>query len=277
MMPCRSLPGTVAISPPDASGQIGRAAHLIRPGDRPAEAIRREIAVEAPISLEYNGIAYAVMMATPADLIDYVTGFSLSEKLIETPAGIEDIDIHQAEKGWIIRTQLAGDRTETLLARVRTRVSESSCGLCGMENLEEVMRPLPAVAPHQVPSSEAIFRALGELQHHQPLHNATGAVHAAAFADRAGEVLYAREDVGRHNALDKLIGCLARAGRYAGDGFILTSSRCSYEMVEKSVRAGATTLVTVSAPTSLAVERAEEAGLTLVALARPDAALLMCG
>lgn len=238
--------------------------------------MRRDIAVEAPLSLEFNGIAYAVMMATPADFVDYVTGFALSEKLIETPAGIVDIDIHHAEKGWVVRCQLAGDRTEALLARVRTRVSESSCGLCGMENLEEVMRPLPKVPPHDPPSSDAIFRALDELRHNQPLHNATGAVHAAAFADQSGHVLYAREDVGRHNALDKLIGCLARAGQGTSDGFILTSSRCSYEMVEKSVRAGATTLVTISAPTSLAVDRAEEAGLTLIALARPDAALLMC-
>lgn len=267
----------MAISPPDPGGHVDRAAQLLRPGGEPAQASRRNIAVEAPLSLEFNGIAYAVMMATPADFMDYVTGFALGEKLIETPADIEDMDIHRAEKGWIVRAQLAGDRTEALLARVRTRVSESSCGLCGMENLEEVMRPLPKVPSHPAPSSDAIFRALTELRAHQPLHNATGAVHAAAFADRQGHILHAREDVGRHNALDKLIGGLARAGQSAADGFILTSSRCSYEMVEKSVRAGATALVTISAPTSLAVDRAEEAGLTLVALARPDAALLMCG
>lgn len=240
------------------------------------EHASRTIAVEAPVSLEFNGIAYAVMMATPQDLIDYVTGFALSEKLIETPADIEDIDIHAAEKGWIVRTQLQGGRTESLLARVRTRVSESSCGLCGMENLEEVMRPLPKVAAHEAPASDAIFRALAELRAHQPLHNATGAVHAAAFADPSGHIVDAREDVGRHNALDKLIGCLARGGQRASQGFILTSSRCSYEMVEKSVRAGATTLVTISAPTSLAVARAQAAGLTLIALARPDAALMVC-
>ena len=265
----------MAISPPDQSGHVDRAVRILRPGKAPDEQASRAIAVEAPVSLEYNGIAYAVMMATPADLVDYVTGFSLAEKLIETPADIDDIDIHQAEKGWLVRTQLAGSRTETLLARVRVRVSESSCGLCGMDNLDEVMRPLPCVPAHQAPEKQAFFRALAELGDHQPLHNATGAVHAAAFADRKGHVLYAREDVGRHNALDKLIGCLARHGTDAADGFILTSSRCSYEMVEKSVRAGANTLVTISAPTSLAVARADEAGLTLIALARPDAVLLM--
>lgn len=269
------MPRTQAISPPDESGHLARAVQLIRP-DGTAEAAQRAIAVEAPISLEFNGIAYAVMMATPADLIDYVTGFSLSEKLIGTPADIEDIDIHQVENGWVVRTQLAGDRTEALLARIRTRVSESGCGLCGMENLEEVMRPLPQVAPHERPQGPAIFRALAELRNFQPLHNATGAVHAAAFADHSGRILHAREDVGRHNALDKLIGCLARMNQNAAEGFILTSSRCSYEMVEKSVRAGANTLVTISAPTSLAVARAEEAELTLIALARPDCALLMC-
>lgn len=217
------------------------------------------------------------MMATPVDLIDFVTGFSLSEKLIEIPADIMDIDIHPVEKGWVVRTQLAGDCTQALMARMRTRVAESSCGLCGMENLEEVMRPLPPVARHERPQGSAIFRALAELGDHQPLHKATGAVHAAAFADPGGHILHTREDVGRHNALDKLIGCLARLGQNAAEGFIVTSSRCSYEMVEKSVHAGAHTLVTISAPTSLAVARAEEAELTLIALARPDCALLMCG
>lgn len=265
---------TLAISPPENNHHLSRPVQLIRPHGV-AEAVNRAIAVEAPVSLEFNGIAYAVMMATPVDLIDYVTGFSLSEKLIEAPADIEDIDVHQAEKGWIVRTQLAGDRTEALLARVRTRVSESSCGLCGMENLEEAMRPLPRVPPHKHPAKAAVFRALAEFSDHQPMHNATGAVHAAAFADHYGQILFAREDVGRHNALDKLIGCLARLNQSAAEGFILTSSRCSYEMVEKSVRAGANTLVTISAPTSLAVAGAGEAGLTLIALARPDCALLM--
>lgn len=265
----------MAISPPDKNGQVRRAVRLIRPGDRSGKGDSRSIAVEAPISLEFNGIPYAVMMATPADLVDFVTGFVFSERLIQRLADIEDIDIHQAEKGWIVRVQLSGNCTETLLARVRTRVSESSCGLCGMENLEEVMRPLPKVASHDLPASDIIFKALSELCDHQPLHNATGAVHAAAFADSAGNILHAREDVGRHNALDKLIGCLARLGQNAEQGFILTSSRCSYEIVEKAVRAGATTLVTISAPTSLAVSRAEDAGLTLIALARPDSALLM--
>ncbi|MBK5264520.1 MAG: formate dehydrogenase accessory sulfurtransferase FdhD [Alphaproteobacteria bacterium] len=265
----------MAISPPDKSHVLDQTIRLIRPGGRPTETIYRTIAVEDPVSLEFNGIAYAVMMATPTDLVDYVTGFALSEKLIETAADMEAVDIHHADNGWIVRARLAHTRTETLLARVRTRVSESSCGLCGMENLEEVMRPLPKVAAHEAVSHDAIFRALAELGEHQPLHNATGAVHAAAFADAEGHILHAREDVGRHNALDKLIGCLARADVPAADGFILTSSRCSYEMVEKSVRAEATTLVTISAPTSLAVSRAQDAGLTLIALARPDTAWLM--
>ncbi|MCF8707288.1 formate dehydrogenase accessory sulfurtransferase FdhD [Rhizorhapis sp. SPR117] len=265
----------MAISPPDESYIRDQTIRLIRADGGPTETICRGIAVEDPVSLEFNGIAYAVMMATPADLVDYVTGFALSEKLIETAADLEDVDIHHADNGWIVRTQLAHTRTETLLARVRTRVSESSCGLCGMENLEEVMRPLPKVVAHEAVSHNAIFRALDELAEHQPLHNATGAVHAAAFADTKGHILHAREDVGRHNALDKLIGCLARVGIPAGNGFIITSSRCSYEMVEKALLAGATTLVTISAPTSLAVSRAQDAGLTLIALARPDTAWLM--
>jgi FdhD protein len=147
--------------------------------------------------------------------------------------------------------------------------------LCGIENLEAVARPLPPVAAHEPVAAEAVFRALDELRGHQPLGQATGAAHVAAFATRQGAILYAREDVGRHNALDKLVGALARARQDAGDGFILSSARCSYEIVEKAVRAGATGLATVSLPTSLAAARAGAAGLTLYSLARGDSVLLV--
>ena len=239
------------------------------------EALVRAIAIEAPLSVEVGGIGYAVMMATPADLEDYAIGFALGEGLIETADQIGRIDAHPIEGGWALRIWLPPERNAVALERARKRVSESSCGLCGIENIEEVLRPLPPVTARIATGRSAIAAALAALRPHQPLARATGAVHAAAFCSPAGEILCVREDVGRHNALDKLIGALARSGVDPATGFILLSARCSYELVEKTVRAGCPMLVTISAPTSLAVERAAQAGLTLVALARTDSALVV--
>ena len=213
------------------------------------------------------------MMATPADLADFARGFALTEGLAQTPAHITDIAVAEVEKGWIVRAQLTGLGIDKLSERVRARVAESSCGLCGIENLDAVARPLPPVPPHGPLEPQAIFAALGQLRDHQPLTRATGAAHAAAFCLPDGTIAHAREDVGRHNALDKLVGALAAAGVSAADGFILSTARCSYEIVEKAVRAGAHTLVTISLPTSMAVERAQAAGLSLWCLARGDSVL----
>jgi len=245
---------------------------LAEPGD--AE-LTRSLPIEAPVSIEVGGIGYAVMMATPADLEDYALGFALSEGLVETPDQIERIDIHPVEGGWALRIWVPPDRKAMALERARQRVSESSCGLCGIENIEQVLRPLPPLTVRIATDRAAIAAALAALRDHQPLGQATGAVHAAAFCAPTGEILCTREDVGRHNALDKLIGALARAGTDPATGFILLSARCSYELVEKTVRAGCPMLVTISAPTSLAAERAAQAGLTLVALARADSALVI--
>ena len=230
---------------------------------------------EVPVALEFNGLAYAVMMASPRDLEDFALGFALTEGLAKAPGDLTGISAAEVEKGWILRATLTGLGIEQLTERVRARVAESSCGLCGIENLDAVAKPLPPVATHRTLDPQAIFRALGELRGHQPLGQATGAAHAAAFATADGAILHAREDVGRHNAMDKLIGALARAGQEPGDGFILSSARCSYEIVEKAVRAGATRLVTISLPTSMAVERAAAAGLSLWCLARDDSVLLV--
>ncbi len=238
-------------------------------------ALLRSIAIEAPVAIEVGGIGYAVMMATPSDLEDYATGLALSEALVETPGEIEGIDIHEAEGGFVVRIWLSPERRKRALERARTRVSESSCGLCGMENIEQVLRPLPKLAANITTNRSAIARALESLRDYQPLGQATGAVHAAALCTTDGTISCVREDVGRHNALDKLIGALAREGRSAQSGFILLTARCSYELVEKTVRAGCPMLVTISAPTSLAVERAVSAGLTLVTLARTDSALIV--
>jgi FdhD protein len=249
--------------------------HRLGFGDVPDRDLQRTVPTEAPVSIEVCGIAYAVMMATPSDLEDYAVGFVLNEALASYFGEIEEVDVDQVGGGWAVRIWLPPHRKDAVIERARTRVSESSCGLCGMENIEQVLRPLPRVAARITTNRQAISRALASLRDWQPLARATGAVHAAAFCDPAGTILCVREDVGRHNALDKLVGALARTGMSAATGFILLSARCSYELVEKTVRAGCPMLVTVSAPTSLAVERAVASGLTLVTLARADSALIV--
>jgi FdhD protein len=235
--------------------------------------VAREWVPEAPVALEFNGLSYAVMMATPADLADFALGFALTEGLAKAPSDLSDLAVVEVEHGWIVRAQLSGLGIAQLTDRVRARVAESSCGLCGIENLEAVARPLPPVPAHEPLAEAAIFAALAALREHQPLGRRTGAAHAAAFASPEGKILHAREDVGRHNALDKLIGVLAASGQDPAAGFILSTARCSYEIVEKAVRAGATRLVTVSLPTSMAVARAQAAGLSLWSLARDDSVL----
>jgi FdhD protein len=246
---------------------------VLRDGSRLAAS--RTWVPEAPVALEFNGLAYAVMMATPADLEDFVTGFAIGEGLAANAGEVTDVAIAEVDNGWIVRATLAGLGAEQMGDRVRARVAESSCGLCGIENLEAVSKPLPPVAAHAPLEPGAIFAALEAMKRMQPLGEATGASHAAAWADPAGAVHCLREDVGRHNAMDKLIGALARAGQSLATGFVLSSARCSYEIVEKAVRSRATSLVTVSLPTSMAVERAKEAGLSLWALARDDSVLLV--
>jgi FdhD protein len=240
-------------------------------------AATRTVPVEAPIAVSFNGIGYAVMMATPVDLEDFATGFALSERIVAAAGEIESIETQETPEGWLLDVRLAGDRVAPMIERVRRRVSESSCGLCGLENLEQVNRPLPKVTAAIDISDAAIFSALAGLSARQPLNARTGGVHAAAFCVPDGTIIDVREDVGRHTAFDKLIGALAREGRPVASGFFLLTSRCSYELVEKAVIAGAPLLVTVSTATSLAVARAEAAGLRLVMLARHDAMLEVGG
>lgn len=241
--------------------------------DGSAEPIARNVPLERPIALEFNGIGYAVMMATPCDLHDFAVGFALSERLVSRPAEIIDVDCHSAAQGAIVRVTLSPARAPEVFERVRHRTSDSSCGLCGIENLEQALRLLPPVPAQPPVPADAVFRALAALRDHQPLNRETGAVHAAARCSAAGNILDVREDVGRHNAFDKLIGAMARAGAAWDGGFALLSSRCSYELVEKAALSGCGALVTISAATDLAIARAKECGLTLVVLARPDAIL----
>ena len=240
-----------------------------------ATAAERTVAAETPVAISFFGIGYAVMMATPADLEDFAFGFALSERLIGSADEVVGISINPAGSGLLLDVELVPARRPLVFERVRHRIGESSCGLCGIENLEQALRPLPRLGAPPAVQGEALFAALASLRPHQPLNAATGAVHAAAFCDPDGAILAVREDVGRHNAFDKLIGHALRSGVDPAAGFALLTSRCSYELVEKAALWGVPMLVTVSAPTSLAVQRAEEAKLTLVALARPDAMLAM--
>ncbi len=233
----------------------------------------RALADEVPVAIEFNGIGYAVLMATPTDIGDLVQGFALAERLIGPDDAPFDVDTHRTDQGIVARATLPPLRTELLLDRVRHRASDSSCGICGIENLEQAIRPLPQVAERSRADRAAIFRALDGLAVHQPLNAATGAAHAAAWVGADGAIRLAREDVGRHNAFDKLIGAMKRAGADWDGGFALLSSRCSYELVEKAVLSQCPLLVTISAPTRLAAARAAQAGLPLVVLARPDAVL----
>lgn len=245
---------------------------LARDGN--AAPIERMLARETPIAIEINGIGYAVLMATPADLEDLAFGFLLTERLTDSPADIVAVDAHDAGQGVVLRIAVVETVGARLFDRVRHRTSDSSCGLCGIENLEQALRPLPRVGRRWAGDSQAVFRALDALEARQALNRDTGAVHAAAFCSAAGEVMTVREDVGRHNAFDKLIGAMLRAAQGWDGGFALLSSRCSYELVEKAVLAGCTMLATISAPTALAVDRAAEAGLALHALTRRDATLV---
>ena len=233
----------------------------------------RAVAEETPIAIEVNGIGYAVLMATPDDLDDLANGFALAERLIDRADDVLGIDAHRTGAGVVLRIALASRVGERIVERVRHRVAESSCGMCGIENLEQALRPLPRVTEPCRADDDAVFRALAALRDRQPLNRDTGAVHAAAACAADGAIRLVREDVGRHNAFDKLIGAMLRRGIEWEGGFALLSSRCSYELVEKAVLAGCPMLVTISAPTALAVRRAAAAGLPLRVLARADAML----
>nr|WP_097064253.1 formate dehydrogenase accessory sulfurtransferase FdhD [Sphingomonas guangdongensis] len=233
----------------------------------------RAVAVERPVAIEVNGLGYAVLMATPADLADLGVGFALTERLIDGASDVIDIDVHAAQQGDVLRLTVAPALAERVVARVRHRTSDSSCGLCGIENLEQALRPLPRVTADWTGDAAAIFRAYAALGEHQALNRATGAVHAAAACTEEGAIRLVREDVGRHNAFDKLIGAMARAREGWDGGFALLTSRCSFELVEKAVLSGCPMLATISAPTSLALERARTAGLPLHTLVRGDALL----
>jgi FdhD protein len=252
------------VLPPPAR-RIGRAAWrgaVVTGGER-------DVPEEIPIALTYNGTSHAVMMATPLDLEDFAIGFSLTEGIVSSPDEIETLEVAAAGEGLELRMWIAGVAREALQHRRRRLAGPTGCGLCGIESITDAMRPTRTVESGLTIPAALIEAALQEMVLRQNLNRQTHAVHAAGFCG-LGQGLVVREDVGRHNALDKLAGALARTTMTAAAGFLLLSSRVSIEMVQKAAAMGAAVIVAVSAPTALAVRTCAHAGITLAAVARRD-------
>jgi FdhD protein len=235
------------------------------------KAAARMVPEEMPIALSYGGTTHAVMMASPADLEDFALGFSITEGIISRPDEIDAIHIEEAGAGIDIQIRLRDLANRRFEARRRRLAGPVGCGLCGIESIDEAMRSIRNVGQSRLTlSGEDIALAMRLLSRQQPVHGETGAVHAAGFFVPGQGIVAAREDVGRHNALDKLAGALARMNIDAAAGVIAITSRVSVEMVQKAAAIGCGVLLAVSAPTALAIRTAEEAGMTLVALVRGD-------
>jgi FdhD protein len=230
----------------------------------------RTIPEETGIALTYDGSTYAVMMATPGDLEDFAVGFSLTEGIVGSPAEIEEFDIVEEENGIDLRMRLAAPPAKLLAARRRYLAGPVGCGLCGVDSLDDAMRVVPRVVATGAISADTIFAALRTIGPAQVLNRETRAVHAAVYFTEADGLVALREDVGRHNALDKLAGALARSGIVPTRGVVVVTSRLSVELVQKAAMIGAPILVAVSSPTALAVRTAEDSDITVVAVARRD-------
>lgn len=227
------------------------------------------LATEVPVALVYNGRAHAVMMCTPADLEDFAVGFSVTEGI--APSGdIRRCEVVRYSRGIELQLEIPADAAARLASRGRAIAGRTGCGLCGVEAIDDALREPPAVRSHATFQREALYAAGEALGRHQPLNDDTRTVHAAGWFPAAGPGAGAivREDVGRHNAVDKVVGALARAGTAGADGFLVVTSRASYELVQKAAVAGIPLLAAVSRPTALAVALAQDAGITLIGLLR---------
>ena len=239
-----------------------------------------QVAVETPVALVFNGISHAVMMATPADLEAFALGFALSEGLLRSRAECYGIDVVEGDAGIEVHIDVAAAAEARLKDQRRSLAGRTGCGLCGIDSLvrldlaPEALVPAPWVASL---SADTVQHALAAMSGRQPINAATGACHAAGWADHRGHILDVAEDVGRHNALDKLLGRRATAGLANGEGFVVMSSRASYELVRKCARLGVPALATISAPTSLAIDIARQAGLMLYGFVRPGQAVRYAG
>jgi formate dehydrogenase accessory protein FdhD len=235
------------------------------------EPLTELVADEVPVALVYNGISHAVMLASPLDLEDFAVGFSLGERIVASARDIFDLEVEEGAHGIAIEMRIASGAMVHLKEARRARLGKTGCGLCGVESLawfRDDALAATASCPGLRIDPPALQRAMDALAARQDLHHATGAVHAAGWADRHGELLCVREDIGRHNALDKLVGALVRDKTEVADGFAVVTSRASFEMVQKAARAGFPLLAAVSAPTALAVQLAGQAGLTLLGFVR---------
>ena len=247
--------------PVTVHGQSAQTSHEVKAGDG-----QWFVPEEVPIAFVYNRRNYAVMMGTPDDLIDFAVGFSLTEEVIKTKSDIEKLDIYLSEKGADFRIKIADEAIERLDITLRRRnmVGSASCGLCGLENADTLFKVLPKVSEKRVPlDDKAMSRAMAAMEAVQPLNQKTHSVHAAAWVNLNGEIKLIREDVGRHNALDKLLGAMALANIDSKAGFVLMSSRCSYEIVEKAARRGVTAILSISGPTAFALRKAQEANIAV--------------
>ena len=242
-----------------------------------SEEVAEQVAEEVPVALVYNGIAHAVMLATPACLEDFACGFSLSERIVDDVAEIYDIEIDAHARGIEVRIELASAAMQRLRLTRRLRTGKTGCGLCGIESLDQFAHGTGIDALHAdatcpqadgMLTAAALHHAMAGLTRCQDLHAATGGVHAAGWAAWDGAVLLAREDVGRHNALDKLIGAIARQRIDVAGGFIVVTSRASFEMVQKAACASISVLAAVSAPTAMAIRLADATGVTLAGFVR---------
>jgi FdhD protein len=230
----------------------------------------RALAEEVAVAFTYNRATHAVMLATPADLEDFAVGFSLAEGIIRHPGEIEELEVRGGPDGVELRMWLGAAPVAALDARRRLLAGPSGCGLCGIDSLAQALRPSPRVESRLAVGQADIAAALAALAPAQRLNRETGAVHAAGLFRPGAGLMLLREDIGRHNALDKLAGAAARAGLAAGDALVVTTSRVSVELVQKAALMGCPVMVAISAPTALAVRTAEAAGITLVAVARAD-------
>lgn len=227
-----------------------------------------EVAEEVPVAFVYNGRPHVVMMATPADFEDFAVGFSLSEEIVASLPEIERCEVIPYSQGVELQLMIPADRAAAVAGRDRQLAGRTGCGLCGVQTIADALRPTRTVAHRWSLAPDGLWRAESMLAARQALNRTTNAVHAAAWATPDGELQVVREDVGRHNALDKVIGGLARQGLDPSTGFVVMTSRASYELVQKAAAAGIPLLAAVSRPTGLAVRLADAAGMTLVALLR---------
>jgi len=225
-----------------------------------------QVPEEVPLAVQFNSQSYAVMMGTPADFEDFALGFAIAEGILAKASDVSGVLVLPADQGYAIDVSLPEEKINRARMAKRSIEGRTGCGLCGIEDMKDAIRMPDRALPAVRLSPEAVARAYEELPAHQPMSRVNRTVHAAAWCSLDGEILLSREDVGRHNALDKLIGALARGGRDLGQGFVLMSSRCSFELVQKCAIAGIGALATVSAPTALALSLARQAHLKLAAL-----------